>query len=135
MTIFFLLIGLELEREIYAGEPSNFKQASLPIFAAIGGMIVPAGIYLLTNGTDIRSGAGVPMATDIDFAIGILSLLGKRVPVSIKVFLTALAVIDDLGAIVVIALFYTKELVLTNLFISFGIFGVLLILIDLKFTL
>ena len=133
MTIFFLLIGLELEREVYIGELSNLKKAALPIFAAIGGMLVPAAIYLSINyGTETKSGAGIPMATDIAFAIGILSLLGKRVPVSIKIFLTALAVIDDLGAIVVIAIFYTKELVLTNFFISMGIFVVLLILNRLK---
>ncbi|HEX8545357.1 MAG TPA: Na+/H+ antiporter NhaA [Cytophagaceae bacterium] len=133
MTIFFLLIGLELERELYIGELSNLKKASLPIVAAIGGMIVPAAIYLLFNyDTSTKSGAGIPMATDIAFAIGILSLLGKRVPVSIKIFLTALAVIDDLGAIVVIALFYTKELVWSNFFISMGIFGFLLVLNRLK---
>src|SRR5690606_15077694 len=91
MTIFFLLIGLELEREIYKGELSNIKDAMLPIFGAIGGMIVPAGIFLLFNfGTETQSGAGIPMATDIAFALGILSLLGSRVPTSLKVFLTAL---------------------------------------------
>jgi NhaA family Na+:H+ antiporter len=106
MTIFFLLIGLELEREIYTGELSTIKKASLPIFAALGGMLVPFGLFLFLNyGTDTQSGAGIPMATDIAFAIGILSLLGSRVPVSLKIFLTALAVIDDLGAIIVIAIF------------------------------
>src|SRR5574343_60412 len=126
MTIFFLLIGLELEREIYQGELSNIKDALLPIFAAIGGMLVPAGIYLYFNfGTQTQSGAGIPMATDIAFALGILSLLGNKVPTSLKVFLTALAVIDDLGAILVIALFYTKNLIWTNLLISLGIFVVL----------
>ena len=100
MTIFFLLIGLELEREIYQGELSDFKNASLPVFAALGGMVVPAGLFLLLNiGTGSMSGAGIPMATDIAFAVGILSLLGKSVPSSLKVFLTALAVADDLGAI------------------------------------
>ena len=85
MTIFFLLIGLELEREIYKGELSNFKNASLPIFGAIGGMLIPAAIYLLFNfGTDSQSGAGIPTATDIAFAIGILSLLGNRVPATLK---------------------------------------------------
>ena len=126
MTIFFLLIGLELEREIYQGELSNIKDALLPIFAAIGGMLIPAGIYLYFNfGTQTQSGAGIPMATDIAFALGILSLLGNKVPTSLKVFLTALAVIDDLGAILVIALFYTKNLIWTNLLISLGIFVVL----------
>jgi NhaA family Na+:H+ antiporter len=133
MTVFFLLIGLELEREMYIGELSDFKTALLPIFGALGGMLVPAGFYLYFNfGTSTQSGAGIPMATDIAFALGILSLLGKRVPVSLKIFLTALAVIDDLGAIVVIALFYTKTLFWTNLWIALGVFGVLLLLNRLK---
>ncbi len=133
MTIFFLLIGLELEREIYKGELSNIKDALLPIFGALGGMIVPAGLYLLLNfGTTAQSGAGIAMATDIAFALGILSLLGNRVPTSLKVFLTALAVIDDLGAILVIAIFYTKTLLWTNLFIALGIFAALLIMNRLK---
>ena len=133
MTIFFLLIGLELEREVYVGELSNFKNALLPISAALGGMIVPAGLYLMLNyGTVTQSGAGIPMATDIAFALGILSLLGNRVPVSLKVFLTALAVIDDLGAILIIAIFYTKNLIWTNLLIALGIFAFLLVLNRLK---
>jgi NhaA family Na+:H+ antiporter len=133
MTIFFLLIGLELEREIYIGELSDFKNALLPIFAALGGMIVPASLYLYFNfGTSTQSGAGIPMATDIAFALGILSLLGKKVPISLKIFLTALAVIDDLGAILVIALFYTKTIFWINLLIALGIFGFLLILNRLK---
>jgi NhaA family Na+:H+ antiporter len=133
MTIFFLLIGLELEREIYRGELSNIKDALLPIFAAIGGMMIPAGIYLLFNfGTATQSGAGIPMATDIAFALGVLSLLGKKVPLSLKVFLTALAVIDDLGAILVIAFFYTKTLLLTNLLIAIGIFALLIVLNRMK---
>jgi NhaA family Na+:H+ antiporter len=128
MTIFFLLIGLELEREIYQGELSNMKDALMPIFGALGGMFVPAGIFLLFNyGTSTQSGAGIPMATDIAFALGILSLLGNRVPTSLKVFLTALAVIDDLGAIIIIAIFYTKSLLWTNLFIALGIFALLLV--------
>jgi Na+/H+ antiporter NhaA len=127
MTIFFLLIGLELEREIYQGELSNIKNASLPIFGAVGGMLLPAGIFLLLNfGTATQAGAGIPMATDIAFAIGILSLLGKRVPTSLKVFLTALAVIDDLGAILVIAIFYTKSISWINLLVALGIFVFLL---------
>jgi NhaA family Na+:H+ antiporter len=128
MSIFFLLIGLELEREIYQGELSNIKDALLPIFGALGGMFVPASIFLLFNsGTATQSGAGIPMATDIAFALGILSLLGNRVPTSLKVFLTALAVIDDLGAIIIIAIFYTKTLLWTNLFIALGIFALLLV--------
>lgn len=129
MAIFFLLIGLELEREIYQGELSNIKNAALPIFGALGGMVVPAGIFLLLNfGTITQNGAGIPMATDIAFAIGILSLLGSRVPSSLKIFLTALAVIDDLGAIIVIAVFYTDTIAFTNLLIAFIIMGALFIL-------
>ncbi len=133
MTIFFLLIGLELEREIYQGELSNIKDALLPIFAAIGGMLLPAGLFLLlTYGTKGQAGIGIPMATDIAFALGILSLLGNKVPTSLKVFLTALAVIDDLGAIFVIAIFYTKTILWMNLFIALGIFALLLIFNRLK---
>tara|TARA_R110000868_G_scaffold121097_4_gene321356 strand:- start:10580 stop:11770 length:1191 start_codon:yes stop_codon:yes gene_type:complete len=133
MTIFFLLIGLELEREIYEGELSNLKDALLPIFAALGGMAVPAGLYLLLNyGTIAHSGAGIPMATDIAFALGILSLLGNRVPLSLKIFLTALAVIDDLGAILVIAVFYTKTIFWGNLFSAFGVLLFLFILNRMK---
>ena len=127
MTIFFLLIGLELEREIYKGELSNIKDALLPIFGALGGLLIPAGLYLVFNfGTSTQSGAGIPMATDIAFALGILSLLGKRVPISLKIFLTALAVIDDLCAILVIALFYTKTIIWSNLFIALAVFALLL---------
>lgn len=133
MAIFFLLIGLELEREIYDGELSDIKNASLPLFGALGGMMVPAGIYLFLNfGTPTQSGAGIPMATDIAFAIGILSLLGNRVPTSLKIFLTALAVIDDLGAIMVIAFFYTKSISFFHLGIAMGIWVVLLVLNRLK---
>ena len=133
MTIFFLLIGLELEREIYQGELSNIKDALLPIFGAIGGMIIPAAIFLLFNfGTETQSGAGIPMATDIAFALGILSLLGNRVPTSLKIFLTALAVIDDLGAIMIIAIFYTKALFWSILIIALCIFSFLLVLNRLK---
>lgn len=129
MAIFFLLIGLELEREVYHGELSDIKSASLPIFGAIGGMLVPAGIFLLLNyGTDTQAGAGIPMATDIAFAIGILSLLGNRVPDTLKIFLIALAIIDDLGAIVIIAIFYTSSIAFVSLLIALGIFVFLLIL-------
>lgn len=129
MTIFFLLIGLELEREMYHGELANIKNAILPIFGALGGMIVPAGIFLAFNyGTLTQNGAGIPMATDIAFAIGVLSLLGNRVPASLKIFLTALAVIDDLGAILVIAIFYTQTIAFENLLIAFAIMCFLFIL-------
>ncbi|HEY3390374.1 MAG TPA: Na+/H+ antiporter NhaA, partial [Prolixibacteraceae bacterium] len=121
------------EREIYQGELSDIKNASLPIIGAMGGMLVPAGLFLLLNfGTATQAGAGIPMATDIAFAIGILSLLGKRVPASLKIFLTALAVIDDLGAIIVIAIFYTTSIAFANLFIALGIFGILIILNRMK---
>lgn len=133
MAIFFLLIGLELEREIYDGELSSLRNASLPIFAATGGMIVPALIFLMLNaGTPAQAGAGIPMATDIAFAIGILSLLGKRVPASLKIFLTALAVIDDLGAIVIIAVFYSGSVSVMNLLAALGIFLILIFLNRLK---
>jgi NhaA family Na+:H+ antiporter len=133
MAIFFLLIGLELEREVYAGELSDFRNALLPILAAIGGMLVPAALYFMLNkGTDASAGAGIPMATDIAFALAVLSLLGKRVPISLKIFLTALAVIDDIGAILCIALFYTKSIDWGQLGISMSIFGALLLLNRLK---
>jgi NhaA family Na+:H+ antiporter len=133
MAIFFLLIGLELEREIYIGELSDLKSSLLPIFAALGGMMVPAGVHLFINyGTEAQAGAGIPMATDIAFALGVLSLLGKRVPTSLKIFLTALAVIDDLGAILVIAVFYTSSVVWVNLSISLGIMAFLFLLNRLK---
>lgn len=133
MTIFFLMIGLELEREIYNGELSNIKNALLPISAALGGMLIPAGLFLLFNfGTPSQSGAGIPMATDIAFALGILSLLSNKVPTSLKIFLTALAVIDDLGAILIIAIFYTKTIIWTNLIISLSVFCVLLVLNRMK---
>nr|WP_205729634.1 Na+/H+ antiporter NhaA [Flavobacterium covae] len=134
MTIFFLMIGLELEREIYIGELSKIKNALLPILAALGGMLIPAGIYFLTNqNTPYTNGIGIPMATDIAFAIGILSLLGNRVPISLKIFLTALAVIDDLGAIIVIALFYSTDLNWMNLGIALAIFCILLVMNRIKF--
>ncbi len=129
MTIFFLLVGLELERELYIGELSRRDQALLPALAALGGMLVPAGIHaMLNSGTDTASGAGIPMATDIAFAIGILSLLGDRVPVALKVFLTALAVIDDLGAIIAIAVFYSHDLSLVDLGLAAATYMVLLAL-------
>lgn len=133
MAVFFLLIGLELEREIYAGELSDLKNSLLPVTGALGGMFVPAGIFLAFNfGTATQAGAGIPMATDIAFSLGILALLGSRVPASLKIFLTALAVIDDLGAIIIIAVFYTGTLSFLHLGIALGIFAVLLVLNRLK---
>jgi Na+:H+ antiporter, NhaA family len=129
MAIFFLLVGLELEREIYIGELSTLKKASLPAIAALGGMIFPAGLYLLLNASDGDTlGAGIPIATDIAFALGILSLVGKRIPISLRIFLTALAVIDDLGAILVIAFFYTNTLDWVSLGTALGIFAFMLVL-------
>ncbi|MDL2303618.1 Na+/H+ antiporter NhaA [Dysgonomonas sp. OttesenSCG-928-D17] len=129
MAVFFLLVGLELIQEIYEGELSNVKRAMLPLSAALGGMLIPALIYMYLNfGADTHDGFGIPMATDIAFALGILSLLGSRVPTSLKVFLTALAVIDDLGAIIVIAIFYTTSLSWVYLLIALGMFVLLLIL-------
>ena len=134
MTIFFLLVGLEIEREIYIGELSNVKKSLLPVFAAAGGMLVPALIHFsLNHGTNYQSGFGIPMATDIAFSLGILSLLGNRVPISLKVFLTALAIIDDLGAILVIALFYSKDFSTTYFGFSILIFILMIILNRVKF--
>ena len=111
MAIFFLLVGLEIKREIVEGELSSLKNASLPIVAAVGGMVVPALIYFFfNNGTEYANGWAIPMATDIAFSLAIISLLGKSVPVSLKIFLTALAIVDDLGAIMVIAIFYTDQI-------------------------
>ncbi|MGL4446318.1 MAG: Na+/H+ antiporter NhaA [Shewanella sp.] len=120
MALFFLLIGLEVKRELLEGALSSVAQASLPTFAAIGGMIVPAAIYLLFNFGDpvTQAGWAIPAATDIAFALGIMALLGSRVPVSLKVFLLALAIIDDLGAIVIIALFYSTDLSTISLIVA-----------------
>ncbi len=133
MAIFFLMIGLELEREIYKGELSDIKKALLPVMAAIGGILVPAAIYFFLNySSDTKSGIGIPMATDIAFALGILSLLGKRVPVSLKIFLAALAITDDIGAILVIAIFYTTTISWINILIAAAIFVFLGVLNRLK---
>lgn len=111
MTIFFFSVGLEIKREILVGELSSFRQALLPIIAACGGMIIPVIIYFfITKGTEAENGLAIPMATDIAFSLGVLSLFGKRVPISLKIFLTAFAVVDDIGGILVIALFYTSNL-------------------------
>lgn len=129
MAIFFLLIGLELERELYNGELSNFKNAMLPLFAAIGGLATPALIHFwFNNGLPTQAGMGIPMATDIAFALGVLALIGSRIPASLKVFLTALAVMDDLGAIIVIAVFYTAQLSTAYLFGAIVVFGILILL-------
>jgi Na+:H+ antiporter, NhaA family len=133
MTIFFLLVGLEIERELYKGELSGMKNALLPIVAAFGGMVIPALIHFSLNaGAPTQSGFGIPMATDIAFSLGVLSLLGKRVPVSLKVVLTALAIIDDLGAILVIAFFYVRDLSFSFLACALGIFVALIVLNRLK---
>ena len=133
MAIFFLLVGLEIERELYVGELSSIKNASLPIIAAIGGMLVPAAIHFAFNGgTPTQSGFGIPMATDIAFALGILSLMGNRVPLSLKIFLTALAIIDDLGAILVIAIFYTSNFQGAYFAGALAVFGLLFLLGKLK---
>ncbi|HUN17497.1 MAG TPA: Na+/H+ antiporter NhaA [Saprospiraceae bacterium] len=133
MVIFFLLIGLELEREVYQGELSRFKEALFPILGALGGMLIPALVYFYFNyNFESISGIGIPMATDIAFALGVLSLVGKKVPLSLKIFLTALAVIDDLGAILVIAIFYTKTLQWNYLLLALSVFAILLLLNRLK---
>lgn len=135
MAIFFLLVGLEIKRELLEGELSSFKNASLPILAAIGGMIFPAIIFSLFNhNTDYHSGWGIPMATDIAFSLAIISMLGKKVPNSIKIFLAALAIVDDLGAILVIAIFYTEQIHWMYLLLSFGIVALLALLNYLKVT-
>ncbi|RZK72836.1 MAG: Na+/H+ antiporter NhaA, partial [Pedobacter sp.] len=114
--IFFFVVGLELKREIVAGELSNPRKAMLPIFAAIGGMIIPALIYLFFNSKgEVQNGWGIPMATDIAFALGVLYLLGDKIPLKLKIFLTALAIVDDLGAVLVIAFFYTSDISMINL--------------------
>ena len=135
MAIFFLLVGLEIKRELIEGELSNLKKASLPVLAAIGGMIVPALIYFFFNKNEATSsGWGIPMATDIAFALAIIALLGKSVPASLKIFLAALAIVDDLGAILVIAIFYTNQIHWMYLFIAAAIFGFLLLLNYFKVT-
>ncbi len=128
MAVFFFLVGMEIKRELIIGELSSIKQSILPVVGALGGMLVPAFIYILFNiNTPFSNGWGIPMATDIAFSLGVASLLGSRVPVALKIFLTALAIIDDLGAIVAIAAFYTSTLHLVYLLIGLLLFGVLLI--------
>jgi Na+:H+ antiporter, NhaA family len=129
MAIFFLLIGLELERELYVGELSNLRGALLPVFAAVGGMVAPALIHAAFNaGLPTQAGFGIPMATDIAFALAALAVLGTRVPAALKVFVVAFAVIDDLGAIVLIATVYTAELSVTHLALALGTWVVLILM-------
>lgn len=125
MTVFFLLIGLEIKREVVEGELASFKKSFLPIIAAFWGMIVPAAIYIFfNNGTSTAGGWGIPMATDIAFAIAILGILGKKVPLSLKIFLTA--IVDDLGVILIIAFFYSQQIQYNYLLYAFGVFGLLM---------
>lgn len=129
MAIFFFVIGLEIKREVLIGELSSFRKASLPVFAAIGGMIVPVIIYLtLNNSSETHQGWAIPMATDIAFTLGIMKLLGKKVPYSLKIFLTAFAIVDDLGAILVIAIFYSSSIQLMLILSAIGLFLFLLAL-------
>lgn len=130
MAIFFLLIGLEVKREMLQGSLSSLRQSAFPVIAAIGGMVVPALVYLLFNGADAvaREGWAIPAATDIAFALGILALLGDRVPPALKIFLMALAIMDDLGAILIIALFYTNDLSVMALMVAAGAVAILAIM-------
>lgn len=129
MAIFFLLAGMEIKRELWIGELSSFRKAMLPVFAAVGGMVIPACIYLFwCRNTYFSHGWGIPMATDIAFSLGILSLLGKRAPLSLRIFLTALAIIDDLGGILTIAIFYANGISWMYLFMGSGMFFVLLMM-------
>lgn len=133
MALFFLMVGLEIKRELLAGELNSREKFTLPLFAAIGGMLLPALIYFLINiNTPGASGWGIPMATDIAFAVGLLIILGKRIPLSLKVFLVALAIVDDIGAILVISIFYTSQITMEWLVISAGITLLLIILNMLK---
>lgn len=127
MSFFFLLVGLEIKREAVVGELSNVRLALLPLAAAIGGMVVPALLYLtVTWGTPAAVGWGIPMATDIAFALGVLALMGPHVPLGLKIFLTALAIVDDLGAVLVISVFYTTDLALGSFWMAAASFAVLL---------
>ncbi|MEG0010819.1 MAG: Na+/H+ antiporter NhaA [Muribaculaceae bacterium] len=126
MAVFFFTIGLEIKREVLVGELSSFKQALLPIVAAIGGMVLPVGIFMfLGRGSDFLGGAAIPMATDIAFSLGVLAMLGSRVPTSLKMFLTTLAVVDDIGGILVIAIFYSSGIEYMLLIVALFILGLL----------
>ena len=138
MAIFFLYVGLEIKRELLVGELRSIKRAALPIFAALGGMVVPAGIFVLINGTSsiadqTMRGWGIPMATDIAFALGILTLIGTRAPLPLKIFLTSLAIVDDLGALLVIAIFYTEKLSFLHLGLAGGTVAMLFVFNALRF--
>lgn len=128
MTVFFFLIGLEIKREVLTGNLSSIKNSMLPIFAAFGGMLVPAGIYFAMNASNptLLEGWAIPMATDIAFSLGILALLGKRVPLPLKVFLAALAIVDDIGAVLAIAIFYTSDINFVALLVALGGFLILM---------
>jgi NhaA family Na+:H+ antiporter len=129
MAVFFLLVGLEIKREVLVGELKSPRKAALPIAAAIGGMAIPGMIYAIVNmGQDSMSGWGVPMATDIAFALGVLALCGSRVPISVRVFLTSLAIVDDLGALLIIAIFYTEKIGLSYLGYAGGLLVLMAIL-------
>nr|WP_290665533.1 Na+/H+ antiporter NhaA [Ardenticatena sp.] len=134
MVIFFFVVGLEIKREVTVGELRSIKRVTFPIAAAIGGMVMPALIYVAFNwGEPTLSGWGIPMATDIAFALGVLALLGSRIPTSLKIFLTTLAIADDMGAVLIIALFYTSNLSVTWLLLGLAAIGVALILNRLRF--
>jgi NhaA family Na+:H+ antiporter len=129
MVLFFLVVGLEIKREIVKGELASFRQAALPIMAALGGMIIPAILYFMLNRTGLGArGWGIPMATDIGFAMGVLALLGTRIPSSLRVFMLALAIVDDVGAILVIAFFYTPEISLSALAVAAGLLALLVVI-------
>jgi len=129
MVLFFLVVGLEIKREIVKGELASFRQAALPIMAALGGMIIPAILYFMLNRTGPGArGWGIPMATDIGFAMGVLALLGKRIPSSLRVFMLALAIVDDVGAILVIAFFYTPKISLSALAVAGGLLALLVVI-------
>ncbi|MCI0868339.1 MAG: Na+/H+ antiporter NhaA [Chloroflexi bacterium] len=129
MAVFFFVVGLEIKRSVLLGELASFRQAALPVVAAIGGMVVPAGFYLALNaGGEGADGWAIPMSTDIAFSLGVVALLGSRVPMSLKVFLTAFAIVDDIGAVVVIAIFFTESISWVNLAVGGGLLGALVLM-------